>query len=50
MNFWKNCRSYRWLFGLAAAVLFFAAGAALGQFHTIWQKAVIICLECIGIG
>lgn len=50
MGFWKNGKSYGWTLGLLAAFFFFAAGAALGQFHTIWQKAVFICLECIGIG
>lgn len=50
MNFWKKCSAYGWFGGLLAALFFFAAGAASGQFHTIWQKAVVICLECIGIG
>ena len=30
--------------------VFLAAGAFHGQFAVIWKKAVMICLECIGIG
>lgn len=50
MNFWKCCRSHGWILGTALGVLFLCIGASLGQFQTIWQKAVMICLECIGIG
>lgn len=50
MNFWKNRSRYAWIGGVLAGVVFLAAGAVQGQFFVIWQKAVMICLECIGIG
>lgn len=31
-------------------VVLMAAGAVAGESYTIMQKAVTICLECIGIG
>lgn len=39
-----------WLFGLLAGAVFFGIGAARGELAAIWQKAVMICMECIGIG
>ncbi len=39
-----------WLLGVFAGILFLAIGAAWGQMAVIWRKAVMICLECIGIG
>lgn len=47
MGFWKNRKAYA---GLLAGVMFLAVGAAQGQFAVIWKKAVMICLECIGLG
>ena len=35
---------------LAAAVAMMIVGVANGEAGTVWQKAVNICLECIGIG
>lgn len=35
---------------LVAAVLMIIVGILNGEQHTLWQKAVNICLECIGIG
>ena len=40
----------RWLFGLLAGAVFLGIGAARGELAVIWQKAVMICMECIGIG
>ena len=50
MRFWKNSRGYGWLFGVLVGILFLGIGAAQGQLEVIWKKAVMICLECIGIG
>lgn len=50
MGFWKNNKRYGWMLGLLAGLLFLGIGAAQGQFAVIWRKAVMICLECIGIG
>lgn len=50
MGFWRDCRRRTWLLGALAGVLFLAIGAWLGQLGVIWKKAVMICLECIGIG
>lgn len=35
---------------LAAALAFLGIGIALGEYRDVMQKAVRICLECIGIG
>jgi len=41
---------------MITAVLFFAGVAMLllgilrGEWRTVWEKAINICLECIGIG
>ena len=50
MNFWKNSSRYTWVWGVLAGVVFLVIGAVQGQLSEIWQKAVMICLECIGIG
>lgn len=50
MRFWKNDAPPLWLFGVLAGILCMVIGLAQGDFTTIWQKAVMICLECIGIG
>ena len=38
-----------WLL-VAAAVVFIIAGASLGEASSVFQKAIRICTECIGIG
>ena len=50
MDFWKNGSPYSWILGALAGVLLLGIGALQGQFAIIWKKAVMICLECIGIG
>ena len=50
MDFWKNSKTHAWIAGLFAGALFLGFGAIQGQFTVIWRKAVMICLECIGIG
>lgn len=58
MRFWKHCRKHgikpfglpAWIWGAAAGIVFWGLGAAEGQFALVWRKAVMICMECIGIG
>lgn len=46
----RRAGEYGWLPGLLLGIIFLGIGAAQGQFGVIWRKAVMICLECIGIG
>lgn len=39
-----------WLLGVGIGVLFLLLGFKEGQLQDIYKKAVMICLECIGIG
>lgn len=39
-----------WIAGLTIGVIFLAVGLGQGQLEDIYRKAVMICLECIGIG
>ncbi len=39
-----------WTKGFCLGCLFLAAGAYYDQFTNIFRKAIMICLECIGIG
>jgi len=50
MRSWNNPASRLWLYGTLTGILFLLIGLLQGQFAVIWQKAVLICLECIGIG
>ena len=50
MSFWKNNSHRAWILGALAGILFLGIGAVQGQLNVIWKKAVMICLECIGIG
>ena len=61
MHFCKNKRRNRqytlgwakktgWLWGMLTGLLLLGIGALEGQFSVIYKKAVMICLECIGIG
>ncbi len=50
MSFWKSCRRQGWLLGLLTGAVFLVIGAGQGQLREIWEKAVMICMECIGLG
>ena len=50
MDFWKNSKAHAWIAGLLAGAVFLVIGAVQGQFAVIWKKAVMVCLECIGLG
>ena len=54
MNFWEKWSKGRkiplGLYGVGIGVILLALGAYHGQFADIYRKAVLICLECIGIG
>ncbi len=39
-----------WSIGLLAGVLFLTIGYMRDELTDIYRKAVMICLECIGIG
>lgn len=45
-----NRRIPTWSVLLGAGILFLLLGVFRGQLSDIHQKAVMICLECIGIG
>lgn len=50
MHFWKHSRLPGWLWGSLAGLFFLILGGLWGQFDVFWRKAVMICMECIGIG
>ncbi len=55
MNFWQKRsrigkRIPLWSMGVVIGVVFLTIGYFAGQFEDIFRKAVMICLECIGIG
>lgn len=39
-----------WLWGTVLGLFFLVLGSFYGQFDVLWRKAVMICMECIGIG
>lgn len=39
-----------WIVGVGIGALFLLLGAFDHQFTDIYRKAIMICLECIGIG
>lgn len=49
MNFWKNANS-KWMIGLGIGIVCLVIGAYDNQLEEMYRKAVMICLECIGIG
>lgn len=55
MTFWQKWSSSikripLWTVGLGIGALFLVIGFYGEQFTDIYRKAVMICLECIGIG
>ncbi len=40
----------KWLWGVSIGLLLFGAGFVTQQYDDIYRKAIMICLECIGIG
>lgn len=47
---WLSGRLHGWWLGVLAGLVFLGIGIWKGQFLVIGRKAVMICLECIGIG
>ena len=39
-----------WLIGTSLGIFFWILGYTNDQFTDIFRKAIMICLECIGIG
>lgn len=50
MSFWQKWKSKLWIAGVFVGTVFLIIGAGSGQLEEIYRKAVMICLECIGIG
>jgi len=53
MDFWKKWNSSNfpfWSVGVIIGILLLVLGFSNEQFTDIYRKAVVICLECIGIG
>ncbi len=50
MSFLQKWKSKLWLVGLVLGAVFLGIGAYAGQLEDIYRKAIMICLECIGIG
>lgn len=50
MDLWKRCSNKAWTLGVAIGACFLALGVYHDQFIDIYRKAIMICLECIGIG
>jgi len=46
----KPFQSAGWLTGLIIGIIFLGIGFYHNQFQNIFLKAIMICLECIGIG
>lgn len=50
MSFLQRWKNKTWLIGVVLGGLFLVVGFYGGQLEDIYRKAIMICLECIGIG
>lgn len=50
MGFLQKWKSKGWIAGLVLGIIFLTVGAYSGQLEDMYRKAIMICLECIGIG
>lgn len=50
MNFWQKWNNRIGYIGLVLGILFLGIGIVRDETSDIYRKAVMICLECIGIG
>ena len=50
MSFWQRWKNKLWIPGVVLGIVFLALGVGMGQLQDMYRKAVMICLECIGIG
>ena len=50
MDIWNRLKERPWIAGLLTGLVLMMLGAAQGQPDVVFQKAIRICLECIGIG
>ena len=55
MSFWQKCKNTfgripAWSIGLMTGIVFLTIGIFENQLTDMMQKAIMICLECIGIG
>lgn len=49
-NLPEKLKKYAWLIALIAALILSGYGIYRGEAGDVFEKARIICLECIGIG
>ncbi|MGQ9801041.1 MAG: CD1871A family CXXC motif-containing protein [Candidatus Saccharicenans sp.] len=45
-----NRRKFWLVFWLGLSIILVLVGLLSGEFKVVWQKAVTVCLECVGIG
>ncbi|MBQ4536939.1 MAG: hypothetical protein II994_04910 [Lachnospiraceae bacterium] len=55
MKYWRkwnraSIEKMMWIPGILLGVIFLLVGIWQEQLQDMYQKAVVICLECIGIG
>ncbi len=50
MSFLQKWKSKLWMIGVVLGGGVLVVGAFNGQLEDMYRKAIMICLECIGIG